>query len=46
MTFRARHLLGIEPSRRTRSATLLDLADTYADLNRRADQAHPTRWPA
>jgi aspartate carbamoyltransferase catalytic subunit len=35
MTFRARHLLGIEPLHPTEITTLLDLADRYVDLNRR-----------
>ncbi len=35
MTFRARHLLGIEPLHPLEITTLLDLADTYVDLNRR-----------
>ncbi|MFD1912704.1 aspartate carbamoyltransferase catalytic subunit [Halodurantibacterium flavum] len=35
MTFRARHLLGIEPLHPSEITTLLDLADTYVDLNRR-----------
>ncbi|QIE41742.1 aspartate carbamoyltransferase catalytic subunit [Meridianimarinicoccus aquatilis] len=36
MTYRARHLLGIEPLHPVEIATLLDLADTYVDLNRQA----------
>jgi aspartate carbamoyltransferase catalytic subunit len=36
MTYRARHLLGIEPLHPTEITTLLDLADTYVDLNRGA----------
>jgi aspartate carbamoyltransferase catalytic subunit len=35
MTFRARHLLGIEQLQPDEIRTLLDLADTYVDLNRR-----------
>ncbi len=35
MTFRARHLLGIEPLHPTEITTLLDLADRYVDVNRR-----------
>ena len=35
MTFRARHLLGIEPLSPPEITTILDLADTYVDLNRR-----------
>jgi aspartate carbamoyltransferase catalytic subunit len=35
MTFRATHLLGIEPLHPTEITTLLDLADSYADHNRR-----------
>ncbi|MDE3081737.1 MAG: aspartate carbamoyltransferase catalytic subunit, partial [Paracoccaceae bacterium] len=35
MTFRARHLLGIEHLAPDEIVTLLDLADTYVDLNRR-----------
>lgn len=38
MTFRQRHLLGIEPLHPIEIATLLDLADDYADLNRRMDK--------
>lgn len=34
MSFRARHLLGIEPLAPDEITTILDLADTYADLNR------------
>jgi aspartate carbamoyltransferase catalytic subunit len=34
MSFRARHLLGIEPLAPDEIATVLDLADHYADLNR------------
>ena len=34
MTFRHRHLLGIEPLHPTEITTLLDLADRYAELNR------------
>jgi len=36
MTYRARHLLGIEPLHPVEISTLLDLADTYVELNRRA----------
>jgi aspartate carbamoyltransferase catalytic subunit len=35
MTFRARHLLGIEPLAPLEITTVLDLADRYVDLNRR-----------
>jgi aspartate carbamoyltransferase catalytic subunit len=35
MSFRAAHLLGIEPLHPTEITTLLDLADSYADQNRR-----------
>ncbi len=35
MTFRARHLLGIEQLAPDEIRSLLDLADTYVDLNRR-----------
>ena len=35
MTFRAKHLLGIEPLHPTEITTLLDLADSYAEHNRR-----------
>jgi len=38
MTFRQRHLLGIEPLHPQEIATLLDLADTYVELNRRAQK--------
>ncbi|WP_424968218.1 aspartate carbamoyltransferase catalytic subunit [Dinoroseobacter sp. S375] len=38
MTFRARHLLGIETLAPDEIVTLLDLADRYADLNRRKDK--------
>ncbi len=34
MTFRAQHLLGIEPLHPVEIAALLDLADSYADQNR------------
>ncbi|MDP5344504.1 MAG: aspartate carbamoyltransferase catalytic subunit [Paracoccaceae bacterium] len=34
MTFRARHLLGIEPLAPDEIVTVLDLADRYVDLNR------------
>ena len=34
MSFAHRHLLGIEPLSQTDITTLLDLADTYVDLNR------------
>ena len=34
MTFRAEHLLGIEPLHPAEITTLLDLADTYAEQNR------------
>jgi aspartate carbamoyltransferase catalytic subunit len=36
MTFRARHLLGIDHLHPTEIQTLLDLSDQYVDLNRRA----------
>ena len=39
MSFRARHLLGIEPLAPDEITTILDLADTYADLNR-SDTKH------
>ena len=35
MTFRARHLLGIEPLHPQEITAVLDLADKYVDLNRR-----------
>ncbi|SDE38255.1 aspartate carbamoyltransferase [Paracoccus isoporae] len=35
MTFRARHLLGIEPLSPTDITSILDLAESYVDLNRR-----------
>ncbi|MFN6979836.1 MAG: aspartate carbamoyltransferase catalytic subunit [Gemmobacter sp.] len=35
MPFRARHLLGIEPLAPAEIVTVLDLAETYVDLNRR-----------
>ncbi|MDD9716732.1 aspartate carbamoyltransferase catalytic subunit [Dinoroseobacter sp. PD6] len=38
MTLRARHLLGIEHLAPDEIVTLLDLADRYADLNRRPDK--------
>ncbi len=38
MTFRQRHLLGIEPLHPLEITTLLDLADTYVDLNRQANK--------
>ena len=38
MTFSHRHLLGIEQLSQSDITTLLDLADTYADLNRRSDK--------
>lgn len=41
MSFRARHLLGIEHLAPDEITTLLDLADTYVDLNRR-DVKHDT----
>ncbi len=34
MTFRQRHLLGIEPLHPTEITSVLDLADRYVDLNR------------
>ena len=39
MTFRARHLLGIEHLAPDEITTLLDLADKYADLNRKGQHA-------
>ena len=41
MTFRARHLLGIEPLAPDEITTLLDLADRYADQGRTGER--PTR---
>ena len=41
MSFRARHLLGIEHLAPDEIATLLDLSDTYVKLNR-GDQKHDT----
>ncbi|MFT5869767.1 MAG: aspartate carbamoyltransferase catalytic subunit [Paracoccaceae bacterium] len=38
MTFRARHLLGIEPLAPDEIHTLLDLADQYAELGRRPNK--------
>jgi len=38
MTFPHRHLLGIEHLSQSDITTLLDLADTYADLNRQPDK--------
>jgi aspartate carbamoyltransferase catalytic subunit len=38
MSFPHRHLLGIEPLHPAHITTLLDLADTYAELNRRPDK--------
>lgn len=38
MSFRARHLLGIEDLAPDEITTLLDLAETYVDLNRSADK--------
>ena len=38
MTFRARHLLGIEPLSPADIVTLLDLSDRYVDLNRRTEK--------
>jgi len=38
MSFRARHLLGIEHLAQDEIVTLLDLADRYADLNRQAQK--------
>ena len=38
MTFDQRHLLGIEPLKPTEISGLLDLADSYADQNRRGVQ--------
>ena len=35
MTFRARHLLGVEPLAPAEITTLLDLAESYVALNRR-----------
>ncbi|MEM9317837.1 MAG: aspartate carbamoyltransferase catalytic subunit [Pseudomonadota bacterium] len=42
MTFRARHLLGIEPLSPPEITALLDRADSYADLIRRGDTPTPT----
>ncbi len=36
MTFRAKHLLGIEPLHPSEISAILDLSDQYVDLNRRA----------
>ena len=38
MSFRAPHLLGIEPLAPDEIRTVLDLSDQYVDLNRRADK--------
>src|SRR6056300_912598 len=38
MSFTQRHLLGIEPLRPDEITTLLDLAETYVELNRSADK--------
>jgi aspartate carbamoyltransferase catalytic subunit len=38
MSFPHRHLLGIEPLSQLDITTLLDLADTYADMNRRPEK--------
>ncbi|MEM9248985.1 MAG: aspartate carbamoyltransferase catalytic subunit [Pseudomonadota bacterium] len=38
MTFRARHLLGIEPLHPTEITAALDLADSYVDLNRASEK--------
>jgi aspartate carbamoyltransferase catalytic subunit len=38
MSFAHRHLLGIEPLSQIDITTLLDLADSYADLNRRPEK--------
>ncbi len=38
MAFRAKHLLGIEPLGPDEIVTLLDLAETYVDLNRRPEK--------
>ena len=38
MSFSHRHLLGIEPLAPGDISTILDMADTYADLNQRADK--------
>jgi aspartate carbamoyltransferase catalytic subunit len=38
MSFAARHLLGIEPLRPEAILTLLDLADSYVDLNRSSEK--------
>ena len=35
MTFRAKHLLGIEPLHPEEIRTVLDLSDKYVELNRR-----------
>ena len=41
MSFTAKHLLGIEPLRPEAITTILDLAETYVDLNR-SDAKHST----
>ena len=38
MTFRHRHLLGIEPLSPAEITTILDLSETYVDLNRQRDK--------
>ncbi|WP_172326950.1 aspartate carbamoyltransferase catalytic subunit [Mangrovicoccus sp. HB161399] len=38
MTFRHKHLLGIEPLHPEEIRTVLDLADSYAEMNRREDK--------
>ena len=44
MSFSQYHLLGIEPLDPQEIVAVLDLADSYADLNREA-RSTPTRWP-
>ncbi len=41
MTFRQQHLLGIEPLHPSEITTILDLADSYADQNRRNVRHEP-----
>ncbi|SEL17753.1 aspartate carbamoyltransferase catalytic subunit [Pacificibacter marinus] len=38
MAFRQKHLLGIEPLHPTEITTILDVADSYVDLNRQANK--------
>ncbi|MDH5797308.1 MAG: aspartate carbamoyltransferase catalytic subunit [Paracoccaceae bacterium] len=42
MTFRQKHLLGIEPLHPDEIRSLLDLADTYADMNRKGGPKVPS----